>query len=64
MSAPINVGSEVQVKSGGLWVGSLSTDGGIKTGSFSSLPACNAATEGTFVFNSNINKVSLCANNA
>ena len=33
VSAPINVGPDAQVKSGGLWVGSLGVDGDIVDGS-------------------------------
>jgi len=58
--APVNVGPDSQVKQGGLSIDSLLVGGGIKTGGFVSLPACDTTTEGTIVFNKNINKISIC----
>lgn len=58
VSVPINVGATSQVKSGGLWVSSLGTDGGatfgggVKIGN--SDTACTAGISGTFRYKAGI----------
>ena len=58
VSSPINVSAMSQVKSGGLWVASLGTDGGatfgggVKIGN--SDTACTAGISGTFRYNAGI----------
>ncbi len=63
VTTPLNTGGTPQVKSGGLWVGSLAVGGGVKVGSFSSTtkPTCDAGTVGTFIFNTTENKPHICA---
>ena len=70
--APVNIGSDPQVKAGGLWVGSLGVDGSIEVngdvqvegrlrlGSFASLPACGSAGAGEIIFNTTEGKPYIC----
>lgn len=59
--APVNVGSEPQVKIGGLSVGSLLVEGGIKLGNYSSKPACDPDLTGNLLFDTSENKPYICA---